>query len=61
MVPADVVLALRDAVSGSSVDDFGSTWSRSAEDGSFRAFSKAGGPTEAGSSAFLGMRSATNS
>ena len=37
-----------------SVDDFWSIWSRSAEEGLLRAFSQAGGPTEAGSSAFLG-------
>ena len=52
VVPDDVVLALGDAAS--SVDDFWSIWSRSAELGLFRACSKAGGPTEAGSSAFLG-------
>ena len=45
VVPDDVVLALRDAASRSSVDDFWSLWSRSAEDGLFRAYSKAGGPT----------------
>ena len=54
MVPEEVVLALRDAVSRSSVDEFWSIWSSSAEAGLFRAYSKAGGPTEAGSSAFLG-------
>ena len=54
MVPDDVVLALRDAASRSSVDDFWSIWSRSAEDGSFRAYSRAGGPTAAGSATFLG-------
>ena len=54
VVPEEVVLALRSAVSGSSVDDFWSTWSRNAEAGLFRAYSNAGGPTEAGSSAFLG-------
>ena len=53
-VPEEVVFALRGAVSGSSVDDFWSIWSRSAEDGLFRAYSRAGGPTVAGSSAFLG-------
>ena len=53
-VPEEVVLAFRDAVSRSSVDDFGSIWSRSAEEGLFRAYSQAGGPTVAGSSAFLG-------
>ena len=45
VVPAEVVLALGDAVSRSSVD---------AEAGLFRAYSKAGGPTEAGSATFLG-------
>ena len=54
MVPDDVVLALRDAVSRSSVDDFCSNLSRNAEEGLFRAYSLAGGPTEAGSVAFLG-------
>ena len=54
VVPEEVVLALRDAVSRSSVDDFWSIWSRNAEAGSFRAYSHAGGPTQAGSSAFLG-------
>ena len=38
----------------SSVDDFWSTWSRHAEAGFCRAYSRAGGPTEAGSAAFLG-------
>ena len=54
VVPQEVVLALKDAVSRSYVDDFWTTWSHSAEDGLFRAYSKAGGPTETGSSAFLG-------
>ena len=54
VVPEDVVLALWDTVSGSSVDDFWSIWSCNAEAGLFRAFSLAGGPTDAGSSAFLG-------
>ena len=54
VVPENVVLALRDAVSRSSVDEFWSIWSQSAEAGLFRAYSKAGGPTEAGSAAFLG-------
>ena len=48
------MLALRNAVSWSFVDDFWSIWSRNAEAGLFRAYSEAGGPTEAGSSAFLG-------
>ena len=46
--------AVRGAVSRSSVDDFWSIWSRGAEEGLFRAYSRAGGPTVAGSSAFLG-------
>ena len=50
----EVVLALRDAVSRSSVDDFWSIWSSHVEAGLFRAYSQAGGPTVAGSSAFLG-------
>ena len=60
VVPAEVVLALRDAVSMSSVGDFWSTWSRhaeaglfraskNAEAGLFRAYCRAGGPTAAGS------------
>ena len=36
------------------MDDFWSIWSRRAEEGLVRAFSQAGGPTVAGSSAFLG-------
>ena len=54
VVPAEVVLALGDAVSRSSEDDFWSLWSRSAEAGLFRAYSKAGGPTATGSPSFLG-------
>ena len=54
VVPNDVVLALRDAVSRSAVDDFWSIWSRNAEAGLFRAYALAGGPTDAGSSAFFG-------
>ena len=38
MVPDDVVLALRDAVSRSAVDDFWSIWSSNAEAGLFRAY-----------------------
>ena len=53
-VPEEVVLALRDAVFRSAVDDFWSTWSRHAEAGLLRAYCRAGGPTVAGSSAFLG-------
>ena len=54
VVPSEVVLTLRDAASRSSVDDFWSTWSRHAEAGLFRAYSRAGAPTEAVSAAFLG-------
>ena len=36
------------------MDDFWTIWSKSAEAGLFRAYCRAGGPTEAGSSAFLG-------
>ena len=39
MVPEEVVLALRGAVSRSSVDGFWSIWSRNAEAGLFRAYS----------------------
>ena len=53
-IPDDVVLALRDAVSRSAVDDFWSIWSKNAEAGLFRGYALAGGPTAAGSSAFLG-------
>ena len=42
VVPEEVVLALRGAVSRSSVDDFWSIWSRNAEAGLFRAYSQAG-------------------
>ena len=52
VVPEEVLLALRGA--RSSVDDYWSIWNRNAEAGLFRAHSKAGGPTDAGSSAFLG-------
>ena len=54
VVPDDVVLALRDAVSRSAVDDFWSIWSKNAEAGLFKAYALAGGLTAAGSSAFLG-------
>ena len=53
-VPEEFVLALRDAASRSSVGDCWSIWSRSAEEGLFRVYSQAEGPTVAGSSAFLG-------
>ena len=54
-VPEEVVLALRDAVSRSSVDDFLTFWSEGCRGGLISGlFSRAGGPTEAGSSAFLG-------
>ena len=61
VVPQEVVLALWDAVSRSSVDDFLTIWSKSAEEGLFRVYSGAGGPTEAGSAAFLGRGLFTNS
>ena len=61
VVPEEFVLALRNAVSMSSVDDFWSVWSRNAEAGLFRAYSLAGGPTEAGSAAFSWQRSVTYS
>ena len=48
------MLALKDAVSRSSVDDFLSIRSQNAEAVFFRAYCRAGGPTEGGSSAFLG-------
>ena len=51
-VPDEVVLALRDAVSRSSVDDFWSIWSRSAEEGLFLAYSQASWRSH--SSAILG-------
>ena len=54
VVPNDVILALRDAASRSAVDGFWCIWSSSAEAGLFSAYSLAGGPTIAGSSAFLG-------
>ena len=54
LVLPDVVLVLRDAVSRSCVDDFGSVWSKSAEAGLCGAYCWASGPTEAGSFAFLG-------
>ena len=54
VVPEEVVCALRDAASRSAVDDFWSIWSKNAEAGLFRAYALAGGPTDAGSSAFLG-------
>ena len=54
VVPDDVVLALRDAASRSAVDDFWSIWSSNAEAGLFKAYTLAGGPIAAGSSAFLG-------
>ena len=47
VVPDDVVLALRDAVSRSAVDDFWSIWSKNAEAGLLRAYALAGGPTAA--------------
>ena len=54
VVPEEVVRALRDAASRSSVDDFWFIWSKNAEAGLFRACTLAGGPIAAGNSAFLG-------
>ena len=54
VVPEEVVLALRDAVSRSSVGDFWSIWSKNAEAGLLHAYTLAGGPVVAGNSAFLG-------
>ena len=54
VVPEEVAVALGDAASRSSVDNFWTIWSRNAELGLFRAYSKDGGPVVAGSSAFLG-------
>ena len=54
VVPERVVLALRDAASLSSVDDFWSIWSKNAEAGLLDAYTLAGGPITAGNSAFLG-------
>ena len=52
--PEQVFHGLRDAASGSSVDDFWSIWSKSAEAGLLHANTLVGGPVAAGSSAFLG-------
>ena len=60
-VPEEVVLALRDAASGSSVDDFWSIWSRSAEEGLFRSYSQAGGPTVGWQLCLSWQRSVTDS
>ena len=57
VVPGDVVSALMDAASRSAVDDFWTIWSRSAEAGLLRAYTLAGGPIDAGDSAFLGRGS----
>ena len=54
VVPEEVVRALRDADSRSSVGDFWSIWSKNAEAGLFRAYALAGGPIAAGNPAFLG-------
>ena len=54
VVPPDVVLAQRDALGRSDVDGFWTIWSTAAEAGLFNAYCRAGGPTAAGSAAFLG-------
>ena len=61
VVPPEVVDALRSAVSRSSVDDFWSIWSKSAEAVLFWAYCRAGGPTAAGQPCLFGKRSTTNS
>ena len=53
VVPDDVVLAFKDAVSRFAVNDFWSFWNKNAEASLFKAYALAGGPTAAGSSAFL--------
>ena len=53
VVPPDVVLAIRDAVDRSCVDDIWDIWSWSAEACLVDAYCNAGGPTAAGSSAVL--------
>ena len=54
MVPPVIVDALRDAYERSCVDEFWSIWSEGAEAGIFRAYCRAGGPTSAGTHAYLG-------
>ena len=54
VVPEQVIRALRDAASRSSVDDFWSIWSKNAEADLLHAYTLAGGPIAAGNSAFLG-------
>ena len=54
VVPEQVIHALRDAASRSSVDDFWTIWSKNAEAGLLNAYTLAGGPLAAGNSAFLG-------
>ena len=53
-MPPYVVLALRDALDRSDVDDFWLVLSRSAEAGLFSAYRWTGGPTAAGTHSFLG-------
>ena len=53
VVPDEVVRALRDAASRFAVDEFWSTWCSNAEAGSFRAYTLAGGPIDAGHSLSL--------
>ena len=54
VVPEQVIHALRDAASRSSVDDFWTIWSKNAEAGLLHAYTLAGGPITAGRSDFLG-------
>ena len=54
VVPPDHVLALRNEYDRSDVDGFWNAWSTGAEEGLFRAYCRAGGPTTAGVDAFFG-------
>ena len=54
-MPEQVIHALKDAASRSSVDDFWSIWSKNAEAGLLHDYTLAGGPIAAGNSAFFGM------
>ena len=48
VVPPDLVLALRNECDMADADGFWEAWSKGAEDGLFRAYCPAGGPTSAG-------------
>ena len=57
VVPDEVVRSLRDAATGTAIDDFWSIWSTNAEAGLFRAYTLAGGPITGDSAVFLGRGS----